>query len=137
MKAQELRIGNWIRLKSKNKFYQIDSGHDIEKIYDAPENFDAVPIPLTEEWLIKFGFEKLSNIDFNEFTKKVYGKSIIKGNELHEEKVMIILPFNVCEIGVYNPNKDESSYLMDRNIECVHELQNLYFALTGEELLIK
>jgi hypothetical protein len=53
MKASELRIGNWIK-----------DGHDIEQItsdhmiclHSGRCEFDQ--IPLTEEWLLKFGFCK-------------------------------------------------------------------------------
>ena len=44
MKSQELRIGNWIHLPSKDKEYQISSGHDIDEIENSG---DAEGIPIT------------------------------------------------------------------------------------------
>src|SRR3990167_529026 len=58
MNAKELRIGNWVYLKSKQREYQIFDGHDIEEIDDAPEGFDAEPIVLNEYWHKKLGFRK-------------------------------------------------------------------------------
>lgn len=143
MKVEEIRIGNYVMKQYyDHKDIVSISGYDFfhyekrEDINHLVEWNSLSPILLTEDWLIRLGFNKLRDIDFNEFRQKVYGKSIISGNALHEEKIVIILPFNNCEIGVYNSIEDESSYLLDRNIEYVHELQNLYYVLSGEELII-
>ena len=86
MKVEELRIGNWIK-----------DGHEFN------------PIPLTEEWLLKFGFKKISEIgDYS------------NGN------MTVILAIS---------NKIYT--LKRKRINHVHQLQNLYFALTGEELTLK
>ena len=112
MKASELRIGNWIYLPSKSKKYQISSGHDIEEIEGSD---DARPIPLTPEWLERFGFERV----------------------LHDERDWYNYP-----LGLINPlnNYEDHGYMMagefDLDIRYVHQLQNLFFALTGEELTI-
>lgn len=107
IQASELRIGNLVFLKSLNKNYTIECGFDIEKIEDGE---DALPIPLTEEWLIKFGFEKI-------------------GYEWRLKQ------------GWHWISVDKNSfYILGKQLgllENVHQLQNLYFALTGEELEIK
>jgi hypothetical protein len=115
MRATELRIGNLIYLKSKDKIYEISSGHDIEEIDDAPENFDAKPIQLTEEWLLKFGFVSNPYKDRYELIAKI---NIII--ECDKTKGLVDL---YCE--------------QFPHIKYVHSLQNLYFALTGEELTLK
>jgi hypothetical protein len=131
MKANELRIGNYIAL--------IQSGDLIEQI-EAINNTDWFgqgkqywletnncegellkifkPIPLTEEWLLKFGFQKESNnwMELNICHDWVY---------LYWERLAGL------EISV---NKHS---LMQPHILYVHELQNLYFALTGQELELK
>jgi hypothetical protein len=124
MKANELRIGNLVYLKSKDAIYEISSGHDIEEIDDAPINFDAKPIPLTEEWLLKFGFE---------FYKKQVSLNV--GGELFNYAVK-------NEIIIWTDLK--TGWTLDGRINrkthwlnSVHQLQNLYFALTGEELTFK
>jgi hypothetical protein len=67
------------------------------------------PIPLTEEWLLKFGFDK---IDF-QFIKN--GIKLFPIRDLY-----------------YRGN-----FPIKSDIKYVHQLQNLFFALTGEELTIK
>ena len=62
------------------------------------------PILLTEEWLLKFGFSIFKNMYF------IKGMQIWKCNDL----------FLCNKNGIY--------------IKYVHQLQNLYFALTGKEL---
>ena len=89
------------------------------------------PIPLTEEWLFKFRFDKLREYNDGENIIIEYGKSIIVGDNSHNEKLVIIFPFNHCEIGNYS---SEDAYILNTTIDYVHQLQNLYFALTGEEL---
>ena len=119
MKANELRIGNYIWLESKQKEYQISSGHDIEEIDDAPLNFDAKPIPLTREWLLKFRFvEKIDAYFYNDYCIE----------DIHNGVTWVISEFDHIT--------DEFTAI-GRGINYVHQLQNLYFALTGEELTFK
>ena len=107
MRAEELRIGNYLE-------------DDIGNVITLDRN--ALPfivtkwikchhsIPLTEEWLLKFGFEKLEGWDDTFFFQ-----------------------LNNIQIADYNV----SGYDYDGfNIKHIHQLQNLYFALTGEELTI-
>jgi len=101
MKAAELRIGNWVDIESID--VQVEC-LPIDYDYSVLE-----PIPLTEEWLIKFGFD---GQDYNLFTI-----------ELSRNQFMIL--------------KDEWLIVISNNCKYVHQLQNLYFALTGEELTIK
>ena len=69
-------------------------------------------VKLTEEWLLKFGFNKkdISELPFDEL---IYEKGNIQIND---------------EMEFYNG-------IFTQKIKYVHQLQNLYFALTGEELL--
>lgn len=66
-------------------------------------------IPLTEEWLLKFGFERLFET----------GSTYSLGD------------FNVSDFG----ENGIFHYDVKQQIKYVHELQNLYFALTGSELV--
>ena len=75
------------------------------------------PIPLTEEWLLKFGFEEKSK-----------SKNFYLGNfRFHISKPANYDGFIFC---------DGYDVITDR-IKYVHQLQNLYFALIGEELILK
>ena len=122
MKATELRIGNYlheaVRTKISRKIVnfelmQMDSLniHHLEKF---PESISFKPIPLTEEWLVKFGFKQIS--------ERVYIKNYHYGYEFGITNIFII--------------KNDNCFMRYKHIQHVHELQNLYFALTGEELTI-
>jgi hypothetical protein len=89
---------------------------------DSPE---CKPIPLTPEWLERCGFEYLP------FSTDISMFSFYKKSETFE---LIIVNDGInCEYkhGVF--------YYEDEHhpVVHVHQLQNLYFALTGEELQIK
>lgn len=79
---------------------------------------DLTPIPLTEEWLIKFGFkEKIPGwFSYESFT--IPFKSIVINLKLKSTCIA-----------------SETDSISMKNIEFVHELQNTFFALTGEELI--
>jgi len=128
METKELRIGNLLQSKyfadnisvrgiGKNCIWLNDNEHP------GPISIDYLePIPLTEEWLEKLGLTKstLDN-DFEPNEPKWY--SWIKG------------AFNL-EIQS-NGEIWFELYSHYKHIKWVHELQNLYFALTEEELIIK
>lgn len=128
IQANELRINNWITILKDNGdyFYQIASAHDIEEIEGYLESVEG--IPLTTEILIKAGFCKhheqsktlvLSLIDQDgdhPTTLQIWPRE--KGNYIQICRSMIA----PCTI---------------TNFESVHQLQNLYFSLTGKELEIK
>lgn len=130
MKAQELRIGNLTNLGrvyeiKENKFYVYD---DDETNYGSA--WDKIePIPLTEEWLLRFGFEKevmsfSKNIDLFGGGKKLS----FSGDYLYiiDSDKQNTIPTDI--ITLWNKDVKKQFY--------VHQLQNLYFAITGEELTI-
>ena len=117
MKASELRIGNWI--KDGNDFEQVTIDH-LNCLSSGRCEFDE--IPLTEEWLLKFGFEKENSLYVID-KDKYHTFSILVGG--------ISFPFIKSNDKVIRENF--SFY----GIKYVHQLQNLYFALTGEEIVIK
>lgn len=118
MKPNELRIGNLVwsnygpydRLEDYvvliHEDFLLTKGHGKSNIA-----FHFIePIPLTEEWLLKFGFE---NWDRGAWVNKT---------SLHKQDGLFW-----CH----------TYHLNEMCIEHVHQLQNLYFAFTGEELTIK
>jgi len=135
MKANELRIGNMIyhhmpdRVKYIRKI-SMDGAHIANKdggnwAVTIIEHIS--PIPLTEAWLLKFGFITLADKQV-----KIYGKSYFIEDKF-ENLWIIINSMNDCCI--------ESDSILDISIpigevKTVHQLQNLYFALTGEELTL-
>ena len=114
MKATELRIGNYVWYGDGELKIDINVLYDI-KVYNA---LGTKPIPLTEEWLLKFGFEKRGYVKFlgNAYQRFVLGRNgIYSINEI--AYIYEVCDHDLCEI------------------RYVHQLQNLYFALTGEELI--
>ena len=117
LSANELRIGNWYTsVKSKidvpvkcelTDFTQLDVMSD-GAYNDPPIDEMFEPIPLTKEWLLKFGFRKTFEYDRNIYRK---GNIVLVGGVLF--------------------------YFQWTKLDYIHQLQNLYFSLTGKELTIK
>jgi hypothetical protein len=104
MKAQELRIGNYLK---KDVVVKIDA-RSIFDIWEETKEYQ--PILLTEEWLLRFGFVS------NPYQDRYENKSIhVQCNKTR----------GVTELWIENMP----------HIKYVHQIQNLYFALTGEELI--
>ena len=129
IKSSELRIGNWVLISGD------ESTIDAYDLYDWSDPID--PIPLTEEWLIKFGFEDLSDgyifsIDVDQTFKFDWQKR-------HKLRLSSTSTnFTEWELSGYlGEDKEAKHYApIATDVKYVHQLQNLYFALTGEELTI-
>ena len=148
MKAEELRINNYIQLYRKpedeeKSIFQIKSIYfdSLEELYfvELYDEFSCsiggiTPIELTEEWLIK------TNIytKWDAFGDKNWGGYIpFVGNK----KLMLRYWNDEILITVCTINKKrgywKSEYEIKIPLKYFHQLQNLYFALTGNELTIK
>ena len=138
--AQELRFGNLVNIISHIDKSIIDIGtvnlisdislHEEGAVGACASSNIAVgsthelseedkntlsPIPLTEEWLIKFGFAS------NEYKDEFYKSYIHLDCEYTDHNT-----FNVAFKGLK----------LSIDVKYVHQLQNLFFALCGEELNI-
>ncbi len=109
MKAKELRIGN--RVKMGNAY----STEVTAEIIGVAERFK--PIPLTEEWLVRFGAYKVNEI--YEYWEGDY----VYAYELEINGLSCL----------FSRDGSCSSY---SHIKYVHQIQNLYFAETGKELKV-
>lgn len=112
MKASELRIGNFIENTDSQMASYMVVNADVIKQNEHTMYSSLEPISLTEKWLLKFGFV----FDINLWHNRI---------ALYPQKNGFS----------YNVNFFEHENLED--VLFVHTLQNLYFALTGEELTIK
>lgn len=121
MKANELRIGNWVKVIKQNASIkdfdaQIQCA-DITRIFDKSFNvWDYKPIPLTEEWLIKFGFINDKEIGYRWYL---------------ECEGCVILAYDLDDKCI----RVSDTWQFGKR-EYAHQLQNLYFVLTGKELKI-
>ena len=125
MKAEELashlRIGNLLYYKNTKYIAKVELIHN--KHFDCRDehgcftpNGDYEPIPLSEDVLLKCGAREYNRSDYSikyEIDTKTNHINILY------KKNRILVFFGMC-------------YLTD--IKHLHQLQNLYYALTGEEL---
>ena len=114
MKSNELRIGNYILHEPTIDDWEeiIITLPSLLQIDISPESYCG--IPLTEEWLLRFGFDEI----------------VIEGYPVYQSNRGFAIEYY----------KDESVFLIldfEVRIKYVHQLQNLYFALTREELKLK
>ena len=111
MKANELRIGNWVRWNyeesSEGNVYPVEYGYELDDIKNNPNI--VKPIPLTEEWLERFGWVKSKD----------------RSHFWHDSNLSLWFNDN----GLFIESVGGKLY-----IKHLHQLQNLYFALTYEEL---
>lgn len=131
MKTNELRIGNYVSNQTGSlENIPIGKPVKVEKVDRFCELY--LPIPLTKDWLIKFGFNE-ENIEsyyyYENFFRAEIGCRLYLCGTIGEDSCnMYIDEFNVL---------GEKQCVTLTEIKHVHQLQNLYFALTGEELTIK
>lgn len=142
MKVNELRIGNYVNLYNtefweehinelctvieinskmtekekeiwKNSFGSLALESKNKKEFNQFSEY-AKPIPLTEKWLSDFGFKKTNESEEVE-------RYSLNGFEIaiHEEDGKVYFVYQ---------------HMVLRHIINVHQLQNLYFAITGTEL---
>lgn len=135
MKANELRIGNYYYYANDvvGKLSFIDFKLATKKDM-IPEYFERLKaIPLTEEWLLKFGFTKWKYCDDCAYIdcngQQLYLRKW--NNEWMARFLTVLFKGSDRE---YMSAKD---YKIQKPPQYVHSLQNLYFALTGEELTLK
>ena len=117
MKAEELRIGNYV--------YPPDNDHTLWEIaiddfyyfYGGLNRFDSKPqpIPLTEQWMLDFGLRINRLID-------------------NSYRITIDSEFGYCMSVITADGSKEIEFAHFHN---VHQLQNLYFSLSGKELTLK
>jgi hypothetical protein len=129
MKASELRLGNWVKIGDTNCIVKsIDlSGVTFCIGIKLHSRMNYIkPIPLTEQWLKDFGFIDGGKDDFISpcYSYRIYEDYRYKG----------ITGVKHYYWNFHHNNMDCKTIA---ELKYVHQLQNLYFALTGEELIKK
>ena len=121
LKEYDLRIGNFIKVISTTKtfdsFITQAKGYDIVRIEEKSFNhWNYEPVILDEEWLLNFGFSEIGGCNEKDFTNGDYNIFI---NSIGEINFLFF--------------REGDWY---QKLNYVHQLQNLYFALTGSELTV-
>lgn len=135
MKATDLRIGNIVQ-RPYDKTTHVVSGYLEPYVYlgfEGKGNYYShrsklEPIPLTEQWLERFGFYKDYENDYYSYWS-LYGFTTLAD-------------YGGQQVLVAKTDKNYTHFrcgYYENEICCehVHQLQNLYHALTGEELTLK
>lgn len=144
--VKELRIGNKFQMigstmvntvfdiSDNTRHGQLNQNVGYSHLITVEENgnqykpIEMDGVPLTEDWLLKFGFEKHKSLITDSYTKSYF---------VEKQLSITIQPGNQ-----YAYIRDFDALVVVRNSDYhgpfyVHQLQNLYFCLTGEELTIK
>ncbi|KYG76418.1 hypothetical protein [Roseivirga spongicola] len=118
MNPEELRIGNLYNWTAEGNDYvfEVESKDFSDENY---KNFE--PIPLTDEWLTKLWFWPEKE---NHRVTPCCNYALVKLKDGYY---------------IYNHSEVDGSltWIRTNAIQYVHQLQNLYFALTGEELQLR
>ena len=142
IEPQELRIGNYVESPSDSYadrpdkvkdfcfkvcliskgIVKINIGHDAQQRFEEDPVYsygfeDLKPIRITEEWLERFGFEY----------------SDLNG----DSGFWVIKHPNAAGMVKILSGEDGFTYNYQSRLKYVHQLQNLYFALTRQELEVK
>ena len=136
MKSNELRIGNLVYGKEIETVKAI--GIEGYIWFDDKRNLlveHCQPIPLTEEWLLKFGFKAWDDkktiytleIDIDEYNNTCF--------RFWFQSDKLVFDYIQNEIHPTESIFDDKN-IIRLEIKYIHQLQNLFFALTNEELKI-
>jgi hypothetical protein len=121
MEAKNLRIGNIVRSKINGVSKVEQVGSSINSNYVGGRSLDGnywensyMPIEINEQWLIDFGFVNVTDNEYPNYNLGHYTCMRRNGKT------------NIC-----------NNHGFINELKYVHELQNIFFALTGRELELK
>lgn len=132
MEANELRIGNYVKFTTEDKsfvsqIYQFNDG--LTKVtsgtYSASIGYpykgvSVEPIPITEEILLKCGFEE----NYRSKTRVNY-----------DHKDFMFIGYDINLSGIDNAATGLRYYGSHIKVNYLHDLQNAFKVLTGQELI--
>ena len=121
----DLKCGNILNYDTAEGeiLHTVIDWQDLKWLTEDPKGFNLVhsPIPLTEEWLLKFGFSD------KDYKKGYIGKDFKSGGMILD--FVLSKPFSKGEWNnTYTFDFDGHRF---SKMEFVHELQNFYYCLTG------
>lgn len=148
LQVNELRIGNYVYnistySKGVCRIAAIDEEGRIklqegDKTYEKFIYPELIPIPLTEDILLNCGFESVDG-DGERYNPNDEYKNSFE----YRLDVGIFYRYLICKpalgwyVFIQHADLERKWGLRSKDIYFLHELQNLYFAITGEELEVK
>ncbi|EMY3585013.1 hypothetical protein ABF200_002296 [Flavobacterium psychrophilum] len=129
MKASELRLGNYINVTRSHGRGQKQTTvkkvnlHYLEQVLNNNQTNYIEPIELNREWLISFGFIEDEN------------EELVLKNDL--ASIVQTCFMDLWLIRVEMIGRTETITILNEDFLYVHQLQNLYLALTGTEIACK
>lgn len=137
MEANELRIGNIIDRNGEPVVLEIK---DLVWLNKNSQEFNSCHsyARLTQEWLLKFGLEKVQGSQDYEINIYLNNEGEFKDREECVVYIHWLEDENYYVVGLWSRNTphEDGAWTTTEN-KYVHQLQNLFFALTGIELTIK
>lgn len=137
--TSDLRLGNWVHESECTRYpmYVHTIGEDYVYLnFDGNEGdvFECKPeelqgIPITEELLTKMGARKVTDIGWNVVESYSAGVRI--------ELRVILFSESEIDVKIRRSTPHLEDYFQGSSIHYLHELQNLYWDLTKQELKIK
>ena len=138
IKANELRIGNWVSKQGED--YQCDAA-TILMLERNESEIDSISI--TEEWLLRFGFEKkmlyrhvvnwdngkVEHIQNGDFELNKW----IQNDDGRYHDVYFSYDSVTKKLNCYSSDGCEETTVF-ADIKYIHQLQNLYIAITEKEI---
>jgi hypothetical protein len=125
--TNELRRGNWVMMRGKidtiTEIGQADNGYCEKAGYFNADKGYIEPIPVTAEWL-----EMLDTESAHTIFDKLY--------HFHNTDIYLRLTDTGVDVALDSIEGIDKHYFR-YNLQFVHELQNLYFAIFNEELKLK
>lgn len=144
IKANDLQVGNYVSLNNmievvKSISTGLDHNGDKFDTIETKRTFghedkDFKPIPLTEDWLNKFGFETHNSVD------KIKGTEQYKDLTYYTKSLSDNKYNDLSLISSYVETNDVYVELFpyeDFKYKYVHQVQNVYHSITGKELKIR
>ena len=137
--TSDLRLGNWVYDGERTQFpmyvqtigddyvYLNFEGNEGDVFESTPEDLQGIPI--TEELLTKMGARKVTDIGWNVVESYSAGVRI--------ELRVILFSESEIDVKIRRSTPHLEDYFQGSSIHYLHELQNLYWDLTKEELKIK
>jgi hypothetical protein len=133
LRSNEIRLGNWVlwqNVPMQVRVYEIDTQQYVDN-NTLHENHGVHGLPLDPEILTKSGFDSRDASDEG-YLGLTFTLIHMIGDKM--DYFTLVKDKDEYQFEFYD---DESSHIRaHRPLRYVHELQNLYFALYGEELNI-